>query len=152
MRIIIAAVGRIRNGPEHDLFQDYLKRLKWPSALREVEEKRSIPTPARMAREAELLLAGIPAGSVVVALDERGAALSSPDFATRLGGWRDSGVDAVTFLVGGADGHGDAVRNRAELLLSFGIMTWPHRLARVMLAEQLFRAQTILDGHPYHRS
>ena len=103
-------------------------------------------------QEAELLLAAVPAGAIVVALDERGKALPSEAFAARIGDWRDRGAGDLAFLIGGADGHGDAVRARADFLLAFGPMTWPHMLVRGMLAEQLYRAQQILAGHPYHRS
>jgi 23S rRNA (pseudouridine1915-N3)-methyltransferase len=152
MRLWLAAVGRAKPGPELDLFQQYARRLTPPLTLREVEEKRPLPIPDRKAREAELLLAAIPAGAVVVALDERGKSPGSEAFAERLGRWRDDSVGDVAFLIGGADGHGDAVRSRADLLLSFGAMTWPHMLVRAMVAEQLWRAQAILSGHPYHRA
>jgi len=149
MRLSLVAVGRAKPGPELDLFRLYAKRLAPPLTVREVEEKRPLPAADRMAREAELLLAA--AGpATLVALDERGAALASPAFAERIGRWRDGGVD-VAFLVGGADGHGAAVRERADLLLSLGPMTWPHMLVRALLAEQVWRAQAILSGHPYHR-
>lgn len=151
MRLWLAAVGRVKPGPELDLFNQYSKRLTAPITVREVEEKRPLPTPERMAREADLLLAALPPQAVVVALDERGKAMGSVDFATRLGRWRDDGVADLAFVIGGADGHGQAVRDRAALLLSFGAMTWPHMLVRAMVAEQLWRAQAILAGHPYHR-
>nr|WP_249209046.1 23S rRNA (pseudouridine(1915)-N(3))-methyltransferase RlmH [Magnetospirillum sulfuroxidans] len=148
----LAAVGRVKPGPELDLFNQYSKRLAAPITLREVEEKRPLPLPERMAREADLLLAAIPAQAVVVALDERGKVMGSVDFATRLGRWRDDGIADLAFVIGGADGHGQVVRQRAALLLSFGAMTWPHMLVRAMLAEQLWRAQAIAAGHPYHRA
>ncbi|CDK98974.1 putative Ribosomal RNA large subunit methyltransferase H, RlmH/YbeA [Magnetospirillum gryphiswaldense MSR-1 v2] len=152
MRLWLAAVGRVKPGPELDLFNQYSKRLSVPIAVREVEEKRPLPTPERMAREADLLLATLPPQAVVVALDERGKAMGSVDFATRVGRWRDDGTADLAFVIGGADGHGQAVRDRAALLLSFGAMTWPHMLVRAMVAEQLWRAQAILSGHPYHRA
>ncbi|HLO76968.1 MAG TPA: 23S rRNA (pseudouridine(1915)-N(3))-methyltransferase RlmH [Magnetospirillum sp.] len=152
MRLWLAAVGRAKPGPELDLFQQYARRLTPPLSLREVEEKRPLPVPERKGREADLLLAAIPAGAIVVALDERGKTIGSEAFAERLGRWRDDGVGDVAFLIGGADGHGDAVRARADLLLSFGAMTWPHMLVRAMIAEQMWRAQAILSGHPYHRA
>jgi 23S rRNA (pseudouridine1915-N3)-methyltransferase len=152
MRLWLAAVGRAKPGPELELFQQYARRLTPPLTLREVEEKRPLPVPERKSREAELLLAAIPAGAVVVALDERGKSPGSEAFAQTLGRWRDDGVADVAFLIGGADGHGDAVRARADMLLSFGAMTWPHMLVRAMVAEQLWRAQAILSGHPYHRA
>ena len=151
MRILIAALGKAKAGPELDLYHQYLRRLSPPPALKEMEEKRPLAGPQLKAREAELLLACVPAGAVVVALDERGRDLSSPDFADRIRGWRDGGTADLAFLIGGADGHGEAVRQRADLLLSLGRMTWPHMLVRALLAEQLWRAQAILSGHPYHR-
>lgn len=152
MRLWLAAVGRARPGPEQELFNQYVRRLTPPLALKEVEEKRPLPVLERKAREADLLLAAIPAGATVVALDERGATLGSEAFAQRLGRWRDDGVGDVAFLIGGADGHGDTVRGRADLLLGLGAMTWPHMLVRAMITEQLWRAQAILSGHPYHRA
>lgn len=145
-------MGRVKPGPELDLFTQYAKRLSAPLQVREVEEKRPLPLAERMAREADLLLAAIAPQAVVVALDERGKAMGSVEFAARLGRWRDDGVADLAFLIGGADGHGQAVRDRAALLLSFGAMTWPHMLVRAMLAEQLWRAQAIAAGHPYHRA
>lgn len=152
MKLMLAAVGRAKNGPERALFEQYASRLKLPFDVREVEEKRPLSSAERKAREADLLLACVPAGAVVIALDERGKLYGSEDFAAAYGGWLERGAPCVAFLIGGADGHGDAVRARADTLLSLGKMTWPHMLVRAMLAEQLFRAQSILDGHPYHRA
>lgn len=151
MDIVVAAVGRARVSPESALFTHYAKRIRWPLTLREVEEKRPLSVAGRIAREAAALLAAVPTGATVVVLDERGRELPSLTFASRIGEWRDTGVSSLAFLIGGADGHGDAVRERADLLLAFGTMTWPHMLVRAMLAEQIYRAQTILDAHPYHR-
>lgn len=152
MRIWLAAVGRAKAGPELDLYHQYARRLTPPLSLKEVEEKRPLPVPDRMAREADLLLGAIPAGAMVVALDERGKVMGSEAFATRMGQWRDQGAGDVAFLIGGADGHHQSVRDRADLLLALGAMTWPHMLVRAMVAEQLWRAQAILSGHPYHRA
>lgn len=152
MRLWLAAVGRARAGPARDLFEEYAGRLSWPLTLREVEVKKRLPPDEMKRQEAELLLAAIPQGSVVVALDERGKALSSETFAAKMGAWRDQGAADIAFLIGGADGHGDAVRTRADFLLALGPMTWPHMLVRGMLTEQIYRAQQILAGHPYHRA
>ncbi|MGK9168213.1 23S rRNA (pseudouridine(1915)-N(3))-methyltransferase RlmH [Inquilinus limosus] len=152
MRLTIAAVGRARPGPLRDLFDDYAGRSAWPLTLREVEARKGLSGPALKREEAALLLAAVPAGAAVVALDERGRDLDSEGFARLLGRWRDEGRGDLAFLIGGADGHDDAVRDRADLLLCFGRLTWPHMLARAMLAEQIYRAQTILSGHPYHRA
>ena len=152
MRLWLAAVGRARGGPARDLYEEYAGRLGWPLTLREVEVKKRLSSDELKRQEAELLLAAIPAGATIVALDERGTALSSAAFAQRVGGWRDSGVGDLAFLIGGADGHGEEVRKRASFLLAFGPATWPHMMVRGMLAEQLYRAQQILAGHPYHRA
>ncbi len=151
MRVVIAAVGRARAGPARHLFEHYVGRINWPITLREVEERRPLPPDRLRAREAELLLAGLPDGARIVALDERGKALSSPGFAERLGRWRDDGVSDLGFVIGGAEGLDDGLRRRADLVLGLGRMTWPHLLVRVLIAEQLYSAQQILAGHPYHR-
>jgi 23S rRNA (pseudouridine1915-N3)-methyltransferase len=122
-----------------------------PPAIIEVEEKRRLPPAELKAREAELILAALPRGARLVALDERGTAWSSTGLACRLRDWRDAGDGAVAFAIGGADGLGSAVIERADAVLSLGKMTWPHLLVRGMLLEQLYRAQQILAGHPYHR-
>ena len=122
-----------------------------PVTIIEIDEKRRLPAPLLKAREAELILAALPAGALLVALDERGAAWSSRELAGRLAAWRDGGTAALAFAVGGAEGLAAAVLDSAAAVLSLGAMTWPHLLARVMLLEQLYRAQQILAGHPYHR-
>ena len=155
MRLVIAAVGRLRQGPEADLVADYLDRfakagrpLGLPAVtLTEVEDKRG----GGMGAEAALLARAIPDGAALVVLDERGRMLDSPDFATRIAGWRDQARD-ICFVIGGADGIDPALRARADLAISLGRMVWPHMLVRVMLAEQLYRAATILAGGPYHRA
>lgn len=151
MRLWLAAVGRAKPGPARDLFEEYRARLSWPLTLREVEPKKKIEGEELKRLEAQLLLEAVPAGARLVALDERGRTLSSPDFASKLGAWRDQGAADVAFVIGGADGLAEEVRARADLLLAFGAMTWPHMLVRGMLAEQIYRAQQILAGHPYHR-
>lgn len=154
MRISIIAVGKWKASPERDLFEGYLRRLTWPTTLKEVEEHRKVPPAQLMAREGELLLAGLPRampGLFVVALDPRGKGLSSEELANQIRQWRERGTDDLAFLIGGAEGLSGAVRQRANFVLSFGAMTWPHLLIRAMLAEQLYRAQAILTGHPYHR-
>jgi 23S rRNA (pseudouridine1915-N3)-methyltransferase len=151
MNIIIAAVGRVKTGPERDLYDAYLTRLPWKVDLKEIEIRKEADVDVRRSREGDALLAAVPAQARVVVLDERGKAESSEAFAKRIGTWRDGGVRHVAFLIGGADGHDERVRGRADALLSFGVMTWPHLLVRAMLAEQLYRAHSILTGHPYHR-
>jgi 23S rRNA (pseudouridine1915-N3)-methyltransferase len=151
MRCHLIAVGRAKPGPARELFQDYARRLSPVLSLTEVEEKRPLATQQLKAREAELLLAAIPKGATVVVLDEAGAELASQDFAQRLSVWRDRGVADLALLIGGADGHGEAAKARADFTLALGRLTWPHMLVRVLVAEQLYRAQQILAGHPYHR-
>lgn len=152
MKLLIACIGRAARGPERDLYEHYADRIRWPLALRELEEKRKLPPAQMILREGELLLGAVPAKSVLVALDRRGKVLDSEGFAGRLARWRDNSVSAVAFLIGGADGHGEPLLKKAALVLSFGPMTWPHLLARAMLAEQIYRAQQLLAGHPYHRA
>ena len=152
MKLTIAAIGRAGRGPEHDLYNHYARRIRWPLALREIEDKRKSPAAELMRREGELLLAAAPAGAVLVALDRRGKEMNSEAFARLLGRWRDDSVSDVAFLIGGAEGHPETLLQEARLVLSFGAMTWPHQLARAMLAEQIYRSQQLLAGHPYHRA
>jgi 23S rRNA (pseudouridine1915-N3)-methyltransferase len=150
LRLLIVAVGRIKSGPHLELQRFYAERLTCPIEVKEVEERRKLPAPARQASEGELVLAAIPDRSFVVALDERGKGLSSADFARQIGRWQQT-MPTIAFLIGGADGHSEAVRARADYLLALGAMTWPHLMVRAMLCEQLYRAQQILASHPYHR-
>jgi 23S rRNA (pseudouridine1915-N3)-methyltransferase len=156
MRLVICAVGRQRSGPERDLVSDYLARTGrtggpvglGPALLQEVEDRSG----AGAAAEGRLLARALPKGAAVCALDERGRTLSSPEFAALIAGWRDDGRPAAGFLIGGADGLDPELRAGADTVLSFGPMVWPHMLARAMLAEQLYRAASILAGTPYHRA
>ena len=141
----------MRRGPVHDLQALYAGRLAPPPVIMELEEKRPLPPEQLKAREAELIVDAVPAGAILVALDAGGSAWSSREFADRLAAWRDGGVQNLAFAIGGADGLARTVIARADTVLSLGGMTWPHLLARCMLLEQLYRAQTILTGHPYHR-
>lgn len=145
-------MGKAKAGPERDLYDSYVARLPWRVELKEIEIKKDLAVDVRKAREGEALLAAVPPGARLVALDERGRTEGSEAFAARLGRWRDDGIRAVAFVIGGADGLDEAVRKRADFVLSFGALTWPHMLVRAMLAEQVYRAQSILAGHPYHRS
>ena len=155
MRVQICAVGRLRQGPERDLYEDYLTRFDrtgralalGPAQMIEVEDKKG----GGMAAEAVLLRRAVPDGALICTLDERGKVMSSPQFADLLGGWRDQGRQDVAFVIGGADGIDPELRAAADASLSFGAMVWPHMLVRVMLAEQLYRAVSILAGGPYHR-
>ncbi|MBO6559881.1 MAG: 23S rRNA (pseudouridine(1915)-N(3))-methyltransferase RlmH [Nisaea sp.] len=151
MKLTLAAVGKARRDVHADLFAHYRSRLTWPLELREVDIRRKLPREQLQEEEAGQLLAQVPDGAIAVVLDERGKTLSSAEFAEKIGAWRDEGVRDIVFLIGGADGHHDSCRKRADLLLSLGRATWPHMLVRGMIAEQLYRAQQILAGHPYHR-
>ncbi|HEX6740541.1 MAG TPA: 23S rRNA (pseudouridine(1915)-N(3))-methyltransferase RlmH [Sphingomicrobium sp.] len=138
MLLHIVARGKIGRSPEAELVDRYLKRIAWPTRVTELPDRGGkVPDPAP--------------NTVMVVLDERGSALSSIDLAKRLEDWRDGGKREARFVIGAADGHADEERRSADLLLSFGEATWPHLLVRAMLAEQLFRATSILANHPYHR-
>jgi len=150
MRLTIIAVGRHKAGPLKALQEFYAERIRWPLAIREVEERRKLPPAELKAREAELILDVLPKDAVLVALDGRGKNLSSSEFAARLAKYRDADANLV-FAIGGADGLAETIIDRAKLVLALGAMTWPHLLVRGMLLEQLYRAQQILAGHPYHR-
>jgi 23S rRNA (pseudouridine1915-N3)-methyltransferase len=151
MRIVIAAVGRLRRGPEFELLEAYRRRMHWPIAIREVEERRPLAPAERQRREADLLRAALPEGATVIALDEGGTQLNSRQFAERIGAWQDKGLRDLAFVIGGADGLDPSLRTEADLKIAFGTMTWPHMLVRAMLMEQIYRAQQILAGHPYHK-
>lgn len=165
MRLTLLAVGRLRSRPLQTLLDDYRKRLGGkglggkglgrgplgPLSVKEVEERRALPASELKAREGELLLKALPKDARMVALDEGGRSLDSRAFAQLLGRWHDEGIAETVFVIGGADGLDEAVTRRAQLLLSLGAMTWPHLLVRLLLAEQLYRANAILQGHPYHR-
>ncbi len=155
MRVAIAAMGRLRAGPEADLISDYLQRFDrtgrqlglGPARVIEVEDRKG----GGKAAEAALLRKALPEQAVICCLDERGRVETSVQFADRLAGWRDDGVSELAFVIGGADGIDPGLRAEAAHALSFGKMVWPHMLARVMLTEQLYRAASILAGAPYHR-
>jgi 23S rRNA (pseudouridine1915-N3)-methyltransferase len=151
MRVTIAAVGRDRRGPARDLFDEYCKRCSWPIRLVEIAPRNAMPLERRLADEGARLSAAIPRDAALVALDERGRLLSSRSFAAKIGAWQQQSRSDLGFLIGGPEGLATELIERADLVLALGRMTWPHRLARVLLAEQLYRASTILAGHPYHR-
>ena len=159
MRIIVAAIGRLK-GPESELAARYAKRatqsgraLGWKSVeVIEIRESRADEAMKRMMEESIALANVMPQGAAVVLLDEKGDALGSQAFATELAAWRENNKPAVVFMIGGADGLAASLRDKADLRLSFGKATWPHQLVRAMVLEQLYRATTILSGHPYHRA
>jgi 23S rRNA (pseudouridine1915-N3)-methyltransferase len=160
MRLTISAIGRLKDGGERDLYDRYAQRLDQtgravalgPLTLNEFPESKLASADLRKADEAARLLKTTADASIIIALDETGRQYSSATFAALLGKHRDSGAKAAAFLIGGADGHGEAVIKVAAFKLSLGTMTLPHGLARVVLAEQIYRAATILSGHPYHRA
>jgi 23S rRNA (pseudouridine1915-N3)-methyltransferase len=159
MRLTIAAVGRLKAGPERQLAERYLDRaVKTGRSLGfrgvsvvEIDESRSGAPERRMLEESIAIANLLPERALVVLLDERGESLSSRRFAEQLGHWRDGGRDDAVFIIGGPDGLAPSLREQASLTLGFGAFTWPHQLVRIMLLEQLYRAITILSGHPYHR-
>lgn len=153
MRLHLCVVGRLRGGPQAALVDEYLARFARtgrgigfaPVALREIDDRGSCD------EQAARLLRALPSGPLCV-LDERGIQMASPRFAHMIAGWRDDGQQDAALVIGGADGLDPALRSRADVVLSLGPMVWPHMLVRVMLAEQLYRAASILAGHPYHRA
>lgn len=158
MRLSIICVGRLRAGSERELGDRFVTRVNQLGAstgaklaVREIAESRKPRPQDRREDEAAAITTALPEGATIVALDARGAQLSSESFAERLAEWRDQSVGEVCFVIGGADGLAESLTGKANLVLSLGKMTWPHQLARVMLAEQLYRAMTIILGHPYHR-
>ena len=155
MRLIIATIGHWKAGnqlaPEQLLYERYADRIRTSLELREIEAKRQYEPKFLKKREGELLLAQVPDGAIIVALDEEGKSFYSEKFAKILSNWRVDGVKCIIFLIGGPDGLDKKVRERAKLVFYFGSMTWPHLLVRGMLAEQIYRSECILNGHPYHR-
>jgi len=160
MRVVVAAVGRLKQGPERELAERYRKRAAQAgrsAGLRgvdvsEIKESRAADTARRMVEESIAIANVIPERAVTVMLDGRGESISSAAFAGRLQEWRQQNKPAVAFIIGAADGLAPGLREKASLAIAFGTATWPHQLVRVMLLEQLYRAVTILSGHPYHRA
>jgi len=145
-------VGRAKGSPAAEICQTYLKRLPWTVDIREVEVRKNLSGEKLSLAEADMLRGAMPGRAILVAMDGKGKTLSSEAFAQRLGRWRDDGIADLAFVIGGADGLHPSLIGEADLSLSLGAMTWPHMLARAMLMEQLYRAHTILAGHPYHRA
>ena len=160
MRIVIAAVGRLKQGPERELAERYRKRAADAGRsvgltafdVIEIRESRADNVGRRMLEESIAIANVIPERAATVLLDERGESVSSASFAGHLQGWRSQDRPAAVFIIGGADGLSPSLRERASLAIAFGAATWPHQLVRIMLLEQLYRAVTMLSGHPYHRS
>jgi 23S rRNA (pseudouridine1915-N3)-methyltransferase len=160
MRLIIVSIGRLKQGPERELaeryrerFDDIGRRLGFRGLeIHEIAESRARDSATRMNEEAAVMTAAMPEKSSLVVLDERGDNIDSAAFARQLGRWRDEQVASTVFAIGGADGLSPELRRKALLRVAFGAATWPHQMVRVMLLEQIYRAATILNGHPYHRA
>ena len=160
MRLLVVAIGRLKQGPERELVERYRKRFDDIGRqlgfrgleIRELPESRARDAATRIAEEAAAISTVIPEKSVLVTLDERGDNLDSASFARQLGRWRDEAVAEAIFAIGGADGLSPDLRRKAKLGIAFGSATWPHQMVRVMLLEQIYRAATILAAHPYHRA
>ncbi|MDH3659893.1 MAG: 23S rRNA (pseudouridine(1915)-N(3))-methyltransferase RlmH [Alphaproteobacteria bacterium] len=151
MRVLVLAVGRDRPGPTAELVDTYLKRCPWRIDIVEIPQKNQGDRTRRLREEAGKIRQALPDNAAVIALDERGDDLSSRAFAEQIERFRHDGRSALAFIIGGADGLDPSLIEAADRRLAFGRAVWPHRLVRVMLAEQLYRASTILSGHPYHR-
>lgn len=159
MRIVVAAVGRLKPGPDRELAERYRDRaikagralgLRGPDVI-EVRESRAREAERRITEEAIALAGAVPQDAVKVVLDSRGQNASSDAFAQRIRAWRDGGRQAVCFIIGGANGLPAGSLDDADMSFAFGSATWPHQLVRIMLMEQIYRAMTLLSGHPYHR-
>jgi len=151
MHIFIAAIGKFKSGPEQALYEHYAKRVPWKMTLKEFDIKKPQSVLQRKEQEAELLLTACKTAEYLIALDEKGKELTSTAFAGHLQKVRDRDARTIAFIIGGADGLHETVLARVQLTLSFGRITWPHLLVRGLLAEQIYRAHTILNHHPYHR-
>ena len=148
MKINIIAIGKQKKSPSLDMCKEYIKRMKWKVNFKEIDA----PKGSNKEKEAKLILKEISEGSFIIALDERGKSFTSPEFSKKIPLWQNQAINnELFFLIGGADGFDKIIRDKAKILLSFGKQTWPHMLVRVMLLEQLYRAQQIDEGHPYHR-
>jgi 23S rRNA (pseudouridine1915-N3)-methyltransferase len=160
MRLVVICIGRLKQGPERELaeryrerFDDIGRKLGFRGLdVHEIAESRARDANARIAEEAAAISAALPEKHLLVALDERGKSIDSANFAQQLGRWRDAGIANTVFAIGGADGLSPELQRKAVLRIAFGSATWPHQMVRVMLLEQMYRAATILAGHPYHRA
>ncbi len=159
MRFTFSCIGRMKAGADKDILDRYLDRARKTGralgisevTVSELSESRAQRAEDRKSEEAAAILQSLSAGAKLVVLDENGKNLSSPEFSNRLEGWKDNSTPEVVFAIGGADGHGPELLARADLKLALGAMTWPHQIARILLAEQIYRSMTIQAGHPYHR-
>ena len=152
MRVSLIAMGKMKASPEQELLHTYFKRLPWQVTIKEFELKKELSTEARREAEAVMLLQATEGVGCLIALDERGKHFSSEALAAQIGRWQQEGHSQLGIIIGGQDGLHASVRQRAQLVLSLGAVTWPHMLVRALIAEQLYRCHTILSGHPYHRA
>ena len=152
MKINLIVIGLLKDGPEHDLIQKYSKRLQWKLNIKQLVIKKNLSSAELKTAEADLIRTALIPGAPLVALDERGQNLTSEQFARKIQKFEVNGVSDLNFCIGGAQGLDETIRMQAEWLISFGALTWPHMLVRGMLLEQLYRAQQILAGHPYHKA
>lgn len=151
MKITLAAIGKSKSSPEQTLFQEYCKRLPWKLTLKECEVKKKLSAEARREEEGKLLLTALDSADYIVALDENGKSHTSEDFAAWLQRLQNKSIHHIGFCIGGADGHAQHLLRKAHATVSLGAPTWPHMLVRALIAEQLYRAYSILHNHPYHR-
>ena len=152
MKVNIIAIGKVKNkSPEQEIINEYIKRCSWKVSITELEEKKNLPVDELKIQEGRLLLSKVSNGSKIIVLDERGQNISSPNLSEMFKKWQLCGASEVAILIGGANGHSDEVRKKADLLLSFGKLTMPHKLIRAVLTEQIYRVESILANHPYHK-
>ena len=151
MNITIATVGKMKSRPEKFLWDKYIRQINWSLTLIEVEERKPLNKKQLIAREAELLQKALLPETYIVALDKSGKNFSSPSFARLFQEWISDNRKCITFIIGGAEGLNNTILNQADLIMSMGSLTWPHLFARCMLLEQIYRSQSILTNHPYHR-
>ena len=152
MHLLILAVGKLKkNSPEETIILNYIKNSVYPITIKEIDLHKNLPVEQQKKEESMALMKAVPPRSKIVVLDEKGAQLTSREFAGTLSKWQESGCEQVAFLIGGAYGHSNELKEKADLLLAFGKMTMPHMLARVVLTEQLYRAGLIAQNHPYHK-
>lgn len=151
MQVTIAAIGKMKASAEQDILNQYIKQLPWSVTIKEIDIKKNLSGDQLKSAEAEKLLQACTSAHRLIALDERGKSLGSEALAKQIGDWQQDGCSHLGVIIGGADGLDVSVRQKADLILSFGAMTWPHMMVRAMLSEQLYRTHTILTGHPYHR-
>lgn len=152
MKVNIIAIGKLKKKtPEMAIIEEYIKRCHWKVVIKEHVEQRNLDVEERKIEEGKLLLSSISASSKIIVLDERGINITSQELAGKIESWQLQGCSEISFLIGGANGHSDEVRNKADLILSFGKLTLPHMLMRAVLVEQIYRIESIISSHPYHK-